>query len=269
MLGKLRKALLRLESRLSSRQSLLAKARRRYRKFHALAVREHDRQLKAEKHGHVLRAERFKRRAESRHDKAIYWRGRVKEEVAKVHGLEDRISKREADIRQWKREHGVFFEGPNKVRGGTPEQRLRVAIHTAALNYSKGTQPGYYSQSGGARVYDHGLYHYPYGHIWDCSTFADAMYFVCGLPSPSGPGAYSTGGYTGTELAHGKQISRSEVRTGDLVIYLQYPGDTVGHHVEVVDDPSRETTIGHGDSAINAGTFNLFGDGLYEFRRYN
>lgn len=268
MLKTLRKALKALQARLTKNEDLLGKSRSRYKKFHDLTVREHRRQLKSEKAGHPARAARFKRRAEDRHTKAVYWRGRIKVELDKIHHLESSVQDREAAIKKWQKEHGVYFESPNKVRGGTPEQRLRVAIHTAALNYRKGTQPGYYSQSGATRVYRHGLEGYPYGHIWDCSTFADAVYFCCGLDSPSGPGAYHTGGYTGTELAHGHQVSRSEVRTGDLCIYLRYPGDTVGHHVEVVDDPGRETTIGHGDEAINAGTFNLFGDGLYEFRRY-
>lgn len=268
MLNKLREALESLQARFTKNKDLLGKARRRYKKFHALTEREHERHIKAEKAGKTLRADRYKRRAESRHVKAVYWRGKIKTELAKINHLEESIKGREDQITKWKKEHGVYFEGYNKVRGGTPEQRLRVAIHTAELNYVKGTQPGYYSMSGGSRDYSHGLRHYPSGRIWDCSTFADAMYFVCGFDSPSGPGAYETGGYTGTELAHGRKISQSEVRAGDLCIYLRFSGDTIGHHVEVVDDPAKESTIGHGDSAINVGTFNLFGDGLYEFRRY-
>jgi len=265
---KIRQAIEALQKRFAARKDGLGKARRRYKKFHALATREHGRQEKAEKEKRTARAERFRRRAASRHKKAVYWRGVIKREVAKIHGLETRIEDREAELKKWEKEHGVFMEGENKVQGGTPRQRLQYAIHRAALNYQKGVQPGYYSMEGAERKYAHGLYRYPFGHIWDCSTFADAMYFVCGLDSPSGPGAYQAGGYTGTELAHGRQIQQHEVRPGDLCIYLRYPGDTVGHHVEVVDDPARESTIGHGDSAIDAGIFNLFGDGLFEFRTY-
>lgn len=269
MLKKLREALESLQARLTKNQDLLGKARRRYKKFHALTEREHERHIRAERAGQTLRAERFKRRAESRHVRAVFWRGKIKTELAKIYHLESSIKDQEAQIQKWKKEHGIFFESHNKIRGGTPEQRLRVAIHTAALNYQKGDQPGYYSMTGGIRDYGHGLYHYPQGRIWDCSTFADAMYYVCGLNSPSGPDGFRVGGYTGTELAHGRRISQSEVRTGDLCIYLRFSGDTIGHHVEVVDDPAKESTIGHGDSPINAGTFNLFGDGLFEFRRYD
>lgn len=265
----LREALERLKKRLERREDDLTKARRRYKRFHKLAVREHRRHKTAERLGVTPISERLARRAASRRDKAVYWRGEIKEQVEKIHHLEPRIEEKEAQIAKWIKEHGAHPVGRNKIRGGTPEERLRLAIHTAILNYRKGEQPGYYSQEGMARKYSHGLYDYPYGHIWDCSTFADAMYFVCGLPSPSGPGAYRTGGYTGTEIAHGRRIPESEARTGDLVIYLEYWGDTRGHHVEVVDDPDRKTTVGHGNSAINAGTFDLFGDGLYEVRTYH
>lgn len=267
-LRKIRAALAKLRDRFTSRKDALEKARRRYKKFRSLAEREHDRQAAAEKLGHTEVAERAERRWKSRHVKAIYWRGVIKRELAKVHNLEGKISDREGELRKWEKEHGVFMEGENKVRGGNPEQRLRYAIHRAALNYRLGKQPGYYSMTGAERKYAHGLKGYPYGHIWDCSTFADAMYFVCGLPSPSGHGAYHTGGFTGTELANGHRVSEGEARSGDLVIYLRFPGDTVGHHVEVVDDASKKTTIGHGDAAINASTFNMFGDGLYVIHRY-
>lgn len=266
---KLRDALRALQARLTKNQDFLGTARRRYKTFHVLSEREHNRQVAEEKRGHKLRAAFRRRRAQSRHDRAIYWRGKIKVELDKIHHLEESVEGLESKIKQWQKKHGVYFEGRNKIRGGTPSQRLYLAIHTAALNYRKGEQPGYYSMTGGSRDYAHGLYHYPGGRIWDCSTFADAMYFVCGLDSPSGPGAFHTGGFTGTELAHGRKISAAQARSGDLVIYLRYPGDTTGHHVEVVDDPRRETTIGHGDSAINAGTFNTFGDGLYEIRTYH
>jgi len=268
-LRQIRKALANLAKRLAARKDALSRARRRYKKFHALAEREEQRAAHARSRGKTVRAERFERRQQSRDKKATYWRGVIRREFSKAQGLEQRIEDREAQLKKWEKEHGVFMEGENKVRGGNPEQRLRYAIHRAALNYRKGTQPGYYSQSGAERKYSHGLYKYPFGHIWDCSTFADAMYYVCGLPSPSGAGAYRTGGWTGTELEHGRKVSESEARSGDLVIYL---GGSLGsHHVEVVDDPKKKTTIGHGDSAINIGcngSYDLFGDGNYTIHRY-
>ena len=89
-----------------------------------------------------------------------------------------------------------------------------------------------------------------------------------GLESPSG-NEYRLGGFTGTELANGHKVSRGEARSGDLVIYLRYPGDRTGSHVEVLDDPVAGTTIGHGDAAINRGRIDLFGNGLYEIRTYH
>lgn len=260
----LRERLAAITDKLGLNKDALGKARRRYRKFHPLAVEEHAKQVRAEKHGHMLRAAFYKRRAESRHAKAVYWRARIKQQVARIHHLERSEKEIEAEITKWHKEHGVYMEGPNKVRGGEIDQRLRYAIHKAALNYRQGKQPGYYSQSGGSRAYAHGLYHYPGGRIWDCSTFADAVYYCCGLPSPSGPNAYETGGWTGTEGEHGKRVDRAHARSGDLVLY----GSAPHHHVEVVDDPEAGTTIGHGSPPIDAGVFDLFGDGNYEIRTY-
>lgn len=265
---KLREVLDKLTVRFAKNQDFLTLSRRRTKKFRELAKREHDRQVRAEALKRPVRAARYQRRAEARQTRAIYWKGRLKEHLSKVEHLEASIEVQEREIEKWRKEHGPYLDGPYKIRGGTPDQRLRLAIRTAALNYRKGTQPGYYSQTGAFRSYGHGLVNYPWGHIWDCSTFADAMYFVCGLDSPSGPDGYRLGGFTGTELAHGRKISRSEARAGDLVIYLDYWGDRTGHHVEVINDPVRGTTVGHGDFAINSGEIDLFGDGMYEIRRY-
>lgn len=268
---KIKAALQHLADRLTHRKGDLAKSRRLARHFRELAELEHQNQIMAENAGSARLAARRKRRAQARHVKAIYWKGRVREDTAAIANLEGRIEDREKELAEWIKTHGVTFEGHNKVRGGTPSQRKRAAILRAELNYLHSEQPGYYSQEGAARAYDHGLYHYPQGHIWDCSTFADGIHYVCGIESPSGS-EYRLGGYTGTELANSHSVSRSRVKPGDLCVYLRYAGDTVGHHVEVVLDPDAEITIGHGDAAINrAGGgstgFNLFGDGLYTFRR--
>ena len=83
------------------------------------------------------RIDRFRRRAESRQRKAIYWKGRIKADLAAIENLEGRIARREAELADWIKEHGVVFEGENKVRGGTPHQRLRAAILRAWHNYRK------------------------------------------------------------------------------------------------------------------------------------
>ncbi len=253
-----------LSDRLTYRRGDLAKSRRRAKHFRELAQTEHDRQLRAEDKGRFARAERFQRRAEQRQRKAIYWKGRVKQDLAAVENLEVRLAKRQDELEQWIKEHGVVFEGENKVRGGTPHQRLRAAILRAAANYRRGTQPGYYSQSGGARDYDHAINHYPGGRIWDCSTFADGVYLCCGLEAPSGPRTRELGGYTGTQGEHGRRIPEVDAKSGDLVLYGSFPY----HHVEVVLDPGDKTTIGHGSPPIDIGKFDLFGDSDYHVRRY-
>lgn len=261
---KIKAALQNLTDKLTYREGDLAKSRRRAKRFRILAENEHDRQLQAEANGRPLKAARHKRRAERRQVKAIYWKGRIKADLAAITNLRERVDKREAELDEWIKEHGVRFTGPNKVEGGTPHQRLRAAILRAYRNWKAGIQPGYYSMSGGARDYPHGLKGYPPGRIWDCSTFADAVYFCCGLPSPSGEHGFTAGGWTGTEGEHGKHIDPSDAQPGDLVLYGSFPH----HHVEVVLDPDERTTIGHGSPPIDPGVFDLFGDGDYIVRRY-
>lgn len=263
-MNKIKAALRNLTDRLTYRRGDLQKSRRRAKHFRELAQREHERHLQAEANGRVLKAERHKRRAERRQKKAIFWKGRIKKDLAAIQHLEERVAKREAELADWIKEHGVVFEGPNKVRGGTPHQRLRAAILAAWRNYRNGDQPGYYSQTGGQRDYDHALYHYPPGRIWDCSTFADGAYLCCGLEAPSGPRTRELGGWTGTQAEHGRIIPEKDAKSGDLVLY----GPTPHHHVEVVLDPREKTTIGHGSAPVDPGVFDLFGDGDYVIRRY-
>lgn len=261
---KIKRALAALGDRLTHRLGDLQKSRRLAKHFRELAEVEHNKQLTAEEAGRPLRAARRRRRAEARQRKAIYWKGRIKADLAAIDNLRDRIDRREAELADWIKEHGVVFEGPNKIVGGTPRQRLRAAILRAYGNWRRGTQPGYYSMSGGARDYDHAINHYPGGRIWDCSTFADGVYLCCGLEPPSGPRTRALGGWTGTQAEHGEVIRPSEAQTGDLVLY----GPAPHHHVEVVLDPEARTTIGHGSPPIDPGVFDLFGDGDYVVRRY-
>jgi hypothetical protein len=262
---KLKKALQNLSDRLTYRKGDLEKSRRRAKHFRILNQREHDRQVQAEGNGRPVKAARHQRRAERRQVKAIYWKGRIKKDLAATTDLEARVDKRERELDDSIKEHGVVFTGENKVEGGTPHQRLRAAILRAYRNYKRGDQPGYYSMSGGARDYAHALFHYPHGRIWDCSTFADGVYFCCGLHSPSGPSGFTAGGWTGTEGEHGKIVAESEAKPGDLILYGRaWPH----HHVEVVLDPDDKTTIGHGSPPVDPGVFDLFGDGDYVIRRY-
>src|ERR1700759_411729 len=122
-MAKLNAALAAVKEKLGLNQSVLQRARRRSRRFHGLATSEHERQLLAEKKGRPAKAERFKRRAEQRHKKAVYWRGKIKQEIARINHLEKSEKEAEAQIAKWHKEHGVYMESPNKVRGGQIDQR--------------------------------------------------------------------------------------------------------------------------------------------------
>jgi len=279
-MAKIRAALRAVAEKLVSDQTLLDRARKRYKAQHKIAVENHRRQVKFQEsadlasgkkaggYPNAANAERFTKaaarcahRAYKAHLRAQFWLGRIKPLVQKIEGLEVDHGKIEAEIRKYKREHGVQIRG-NKVTGGTARQRLRAALLRAMLNYQQGKQPGYYSQTGLTRVYSHMLEKMPFGHIFDCSTFADGIYFVCGLKDPSDTNYVE--GWTGTEGEHGKRVSEADAQVGDLVLY----GASPHHHVEVVLDPARKTTVGHGSPPIDEGVFDLFGDSDYEIRSY-
>lgn len=265
-MAKLKAALQRIADRLTGRRADLAKSRRRHRVWREHAEKQHEKQIRAENQGRPRRAAYFKRKAKRSHVKAVYWNGRVRRDdaaIAELEAIEDRL---EAELQILIKQHKIRFIGHNKIRGGTAPQRSKAAQAAAMRNYRNGTQPGYYSMEGGARDYAHILYHYPPSRIFDCSTYADGTKYVTGDPSPSGPDGFTAGGFTGTELEHCERIAEGTERVGDLVVYLRHPGDTVGHHVEVVYDPERKRTSGHGDEAINIGcngSYDLFGDSLY------
>jgi hypothetical protein len=276
---KLKAALTAVEDKLGLNERLLKKARRRHKTFRVRAEVEHKAQIEHQEHATRLRAEggqnaaeasiverkaaRCQHRAERSHNKSVYWKGRIKQQVARVHHLERSEAEIKAELRKWKKEHGVLIHG-SKVMGGTARQRLKAALLRAMLNYRNGSLAGYYSQTGGPRDYLHAIYHYALERIWDCSTFADGVYLCCGLEAPSGPNTLTAGGFTGTEGEHGKRVPESQAQVGDLVLY----GPVPHHHVEVVLDPARKTTVGHGSPPIDEGVFDLFGDDDYEIRSY-
>jgi hypothetical protein len=200
-----------------------------------------------------------KERATRHHNKAIFKRGKVKEYQQRIHNLGVNQEKIIANIHKYQKEHGVTVHG-NQVTGGTPRQRLKVALETAAHNCATGHQHNFYDMEGGWDI-EHVLTHMSSDKRFDCSSFATGIHKACGLPDPNGTNY--TGGYTGTLMSHCELISRAEVQVGDFVIYGSYPG----HHVEVVLDPTHEITIGHGSAPIDRGVFNLFGDGNYGFYR--
>jgi len=266
---KIREAIQRIADRLTGRKADLSKSRRRHKVWREHAEAQETSALRAKNNGHPARAERIEKRAARSHVKAVYWKGRVRRDDEAIPKLEAIEGKLEAELAAWVKTHGVAFEGENKIRGGTAPQRSKAAQTRAMLNYNNGTATvggAYYSMEGGPRDYAHILYHYPRGRVYDCSTYSDGTKYVTGDPSPSGPNGFTSGGYTGTELEFCTKVREGTERIGDLCVYLRYPGDTIGHHVEVVYDPDRKQTTGHGDSAINIGangSYDIFGDGLF------
>lgn len=262
----LRERLRQLADRLTGQRADLAKSRRRYKVFREKAEGLEHRADQAKTKGHSLLAASLNHRAQRAFAKSRYWKERIrrdKKAITKLEKIEDGL---EDELREL--EKHVHFEGPNKIRGGNYGQRSKAAQARAMLNYRNGTATAgdaYYSMEGGPRDYSHILFHYPSGRVYDCSTYGDGTKYVTGDPSPSGPQGFSAGGYTGTELANCKRV-HGDIKVGDLIVYLRYTGDTIGHHVEVVYDPERKRTSGHGDAAINIGAdgdYDIFGDGLW------
>jgi len=274
-MAKLKAALKAVKEKLSLNDRLLVRAQRRYKANRKRAYIAHGKQESAQVRADEWRskanpkqaavfdkeARRHAEVAYRNHLRAQHYLGVTKTLQQKINKLDTTAAGYEKKIKANKAKVGP--DG-HKITGGTARQRLRLAIHTAAHNCATGKQNNYYSMSGLARAYLRTLAGYPYGHTWDCSTFADGSYIVCGLEAPSGPDTLTQGGYTGTQGEHGKQIPESQAKTGDLVLYGPFPH----HHVEVVDDPKAKTTIGHGSPPIDAGVFDLFGDGDYIIRTY-
>jgi cell wall-associated NlpC family hydrolase len=277
-MARIKARLAKIVEKLTSNQTQLKKARKRYKANIALEGREKAKAVKAQEaadkvlhfgpnqdqvkgEAETRKADRCLHRAHKAHLRSVYWRDKVKQGVQRKHDLGVHEDKIEAELTKWRKTHGVVISG-NKVEGGTARQRLRAALLRAMLNYQHGKQPGYYSQSGAERLYGKMLEGMPYGHIFDCSTFADGIYFCCGLKDPSATDYHE--GYTGTEGAHGKEVPAALAKVGDLVLYGSFPH----HHVEVVLDPERQTTCGHGSPPIDEGVFDLFGDSDFVIRTY-
>lgn len=271
-MAKIRQALTRVAEALGLNQTLLARAQRRYKANRKRAYKAHAQQLVAQKQADAARAKgdtataarkdkaalRHGSVAFKNHSRAQHYLGSVKTLTQRIHGLETTHAAIAAKL---KKLNHVQVRG-NKVTGGKPRGQIRVALHTAAGNCAAGKQNNYYSQVGAASDYGHTITGMPYGHRFDCSSFADGIYYVCGLPDPSGTDY--NGGYTGTEGERGREVSPGAAQTGDLILYGSFPH----HHVEVVDDPAVRTTVGHGSGPIDGGIFDLFGDGDFHIRSY-
>lgn len=247
-----------LVDKTSTNKAVLKKAQHRHKHM----------RLRTEKNSKLYRDtsnERYKARADKFSAKSQYWLGRIKKQLNRIEFLDDKLREVKKESEKWRKENAVAVKrhknGSIYITGRDKRKKLHLALETALHEYGHGS---YYSQTGAPRAYSWALGHMPRGHIWDCSTFADGTYICCRIPAPSGPNTASVGGYTGTEGEHGKKIHESQAQVGDLILYGPFPH----HHVEVVLDPKRKLTVGHGDPQVNLGTFDLFGDGDFICRTY-
>lgn len=152
---------------------------------------------------------------------------------------------------------GVKIDG-DKVTGGSARDRLKHAAEMACSLDAAGKRHSFYSQSG-AWTTKYGITGEPRGDRSDCSQWITSIFWSCGLDDPNGTGY--TGGYTGTLGNHGKAISRSQLRPGDLILY----GPAPHHHVEMFIGPGS-TTAGHGSRPVDHGWIDLAPDP--HFRSY-
>lgn len=285
-LGRIRSLLSKIASALGLDEDLLARAQRRYKANRKRAYKAHAQQIAAQKAADKLRekvhiyltygpnenqakaealrheaarkdkkAERLGRVAHKNHARAQHFIGVIKSIEARIDGIQKRRVQLEIDL---KKLHHVTIKG-NHATGGTPRERLKKVELRSASNCASGKRHNFYSQEG---EYDakHCITGPAYGHRDDCSSWFSSVYFSAGLPDPSGEDFQA--GYTGTLGTHGKRTLNP--KPGDAVLYGPFPH----HHVEMVLDPSTETTIGHGSAPVDQGSFNLFGDGDYIFRTY-
>lgn len=286
-MAKIKARLAKILEKLTSNEAQLKTARKRYKAARMRAEKNHARQIKLQERADLASgkasggypnsanaqaftdaAARCAHRAYKSHLKAIYWRGKVKTCVQRKEGLEAHEHTIEAELAKWKKEHGVVVEG-NKVVGGTPGQRWRVALLASVKACSKGLPGGrrnFYSMSGTWDI-DHELIGGPeYGHRSDCSSTVTGWAKACGLPDPNGEDFH--GGYTGTLVGQHngwKEVPRKYMETSGKPGYIVY-GLGVGHHTEAYLGPG-DRTAGHGDAAVNFGIVDDFGDG--QFRCYS
>lgn len=265
---------------LGANAAQLAIARSRYtsnrqRSLAAIAAREDARtaadRLRAKGHPKQARqkdreAGRQRVIAVKNHERAIHFRGRIKELLQEKHGLETRQDKLKENAAKYLKNHGVQIRG-NKATGGTPKERWIAVCLASVASCSEGMPHGrrnFYSMPGAWDV-DHVIKpgEAP-GERSDCSSTVTGWAKAAGLPDPNG--ADWSGGFTGTLLgAHNgwKEVSRERmVKHGwGYVVY----GSGSGHHTEAYIGPG-DRTAGHGSSPVDFGVIDLFGSG--EVQRY-
>jgi NlpC/P60 family len=266
---KLRRALNIVVEALVSNEALLRRAQRRHRKFRQRAYTGNRKGKQAETRAGKLRARKHPKAAASEdakaarcharayrsHLKAQWWIGRIKLLQARIHKLEIREEDIKEELRKLEKRDIKINVKENEVRGGVPRERLRAAALLSASRCASNKRPNYYSQPGVFTTNKCFTGENSGVDRSDCSQWVASVYAACGLEIP--------GTWTGDMVTNGKQISTSQLKFGDLIIY----GSGSGFHVEMYVGPGSKT-IGHGTDPIDPGTIDLFGDGNYRCFTY-
>lgn len=298
---KLKAALAALLKSLGVQNALLARARRRMKAKHVAAERAEKRRDAARTAADRLRAEaqrflgynanqdqakgeRLLRRAGRKgkkalrldavatknHNKAIFWRGRAKVLMKRIHGIEENV----AEIRKEIAALGVTIEG-NVAKGGTDFERWLAVLNASVANCATGKRRNFYSMSGAWNI-DHPIIPgEAFGERSDCSETNTAWAKAAGLPDPNG--MEWKGGWTGSQQGHNgwREVSFAEMVKAKRPAYIIYGGG-VGHHVEgwcpVLNENGQivnvNRTAGHGSAPVDYGVPNLFGDGDFRCFAY-
>jgi cell wall-associated NlpC family hydrolase len=173
--------------------------------------------------------------------------------------------------KKYRKEHPpevhVKIEGNRVTGGSSTRERVVAAAMAAAHGYATGKYHWFYSQPG-AWNYQYGITGPRPGMRSDCSLAVDSWYWSGGAQDPAGQ--VFRGGNTDTLAAHMEEITRSQLRPGDLIIYFRWgrshhvemwvgTGDGVTTYAELAKagSPYRDCTIGHGTPPVDKGDIDM------------
>lgn len=174
-----------------------------------------------------------------------------------------------ARAKKYRKEHppeaNVKVEGNAVTGGASTRVRVVAAAMAAAHGCATGKHYWFYSQAGGWNS-SYAITGPPRGKRSDCSLWVISAHKSGGAQDPAG--AAFTGGNTDTLAAHMLEISRSDLRPGDLVIYFRYGrshhvemwvgnGDGTTAYRQLAKSPMRDKTIGHGTAPVDAGDIDM------------